>query len=320
MTLPRALMISLQKSGTHLLSGLAEKIGYQVIGTVVGPQPVFPRSEDDRVLSLFCSEDEFKALESDETARQAKLQQTFTWLSVSWNMRTGTPITSRHAMSSLYAINDSPDIRKLMNLPFTSLHEGVCWIKHELPLHRSDGQFLTQWMENGEPRVIFNYRDPRDVLISFVNYLTKQTQQKTFGKFGEYLVYYHILSQLPDMESRLKYAILDPSFPGHRDFEESLWLYSHPMVCKVSFEELVGSQGGGNDQKREEAVARILRHVDCDMDPQEVSNGLFNSSSFTFNRGQIGVWREVFSDDLHRAFNKRFGDITEAYGYELYVP
>lgn len=223
-------------------------------------------------------------------------------------------------MSANFIIHDAPDLLKLMNLPYSSMPEGLCWVKHELPLQKCDGTFLFNWHETGEPRIIFSYRDPRDILISFVNYLTRQTQKKTFGNFAEYVVYNTILEQLPDMESRLMHAILDPNFPGHRDFEESFWMFRHPKICKVSFEEMVGARGGGDDQLVVNAVTRILKHLDSDMDPTGVSKDLFNASTFTFNRGQINVWREIFTDDLHRAFNKRFGDITKAYGYEPYVP
>ncbi len=321
MTLPNTMLVSLQKSGTHLLSGLAEKIGYQVAGTVVGKEPVIPESEELRVMSFFYSEDEMKEIaEGSEENRKAKLQLAFGWLLSSWSLRTGSPLASRHTMCANHTLHNAKDPIKVMMLPFDALPHGICWVKHELPLSRCDGQFISSWARTGEPRVIFNYRDPRDILISFVNYLTRQTAQKTFGNFAEYYVYNGILEQLPDMESRLKLAILDPHFPGHRDFEESLWMYQHPKICKVSFEELVGARGGGCDTQREQAVARILKHLDCDLEPSAVAEDLFNPNTFTFNRGQIGVWREVFSDDLHRAFNKRFGDITEAYGYELHVP
>ena len=190
----------------------------------------------------------------------------------------------------------------------------MCWILPEFDIAKIDGRFLPEWYETGQPRIIFNYRDPRDVLLSMVNFLSSKTAAGV-SNLSEFQVFARILEALPAMQERLTYSVADPAFPGNADFERHLWLLHHPDVCKMSFEELIGPRGGGSAELQQEAVRRIAGFLSSPTDPERITDRLFNEDSFSFFRC-IGSWRKDFDAVSEGVFASRYGKILEAYGYE----
>jgi hypothetical protein len=87
-------------------------------------------------------------------------------------------------------------------------------------------------------------------------------------------------------------------------------------VCKTSFEDLVGARGGGSDELQAKTLAQIFDFLGVGADPAEVSAQLFNPEVFSFYKGQIGGWRDAFTDEHRRLAQERFGDVLRLYGYE----
>ena len=114
--------------------------------------------------------------------------------------------------------------------------------------------------------------------------------------------------------------IRGPQFPGSREFHNSYWMFRHPLVCQISYEELVGPKGGGDPSRQLRAIERVLHHLSINIDAGPIADRLYNASSFTFNKGQIGRWKEFFSDDHLAAFHEEYGRITELYGYHSTRP
>lgn len=320
----RVLVVSLQKSGTHLIAELMKNLGYAVWGsiTIEEEEDVFPfgREARDLAASLVLSPLQRLGL---RLARFSSLYNRITEkalqiMAVSWAERLGTPWPSRHGYAHLHFLYRHPRLLALSAHSIRDTPAETCMITQELPLSRTDGLFIKHWDSHGEPAIIFNYRDPRDVLLSFVHYLTGKTKSGEHGGYAEYFVYEKVLSALADNDERLMHAILDPSFPGHRDFAESLWMLRHPQVCKVSYEELVGTAGGGSDEKQLAAVGRVMEHLGIEGEGAEVARGIYTSESRTFHQGRIGKWRAAFKPEHHRAFNQRFGELLTLYGYPLH--
>jgi hypothetical protein len=204
------------------------------------------------------------------------------------------------------------------HLPYTRFSDtppGLCWMFHELDVDAVDGSFLSEWVETGEPPLIFNYRDPRDTVVSMINFLEGRTREG-YGNFYEFDIFSAILAGKPTWEEKIDYALRDPSFLGRDQFEKALWLLNHPRVCKVRYEDLVGPHGGGSAERQIDAVDRILRHVRCDADPRAVAEHVYNPASWSFFRGRTGGWREVFTARNIARFDEQFGDILAQYGYE----
>jgi hypothetical protein len=155
------------------------------------------------------------------------------------------------------------------------------------------------------------YRDPRDVLLSMVDFLVG-SEPSQLGAFPDHHVYAAILRSVETVEERLTIALTDPAFPGVDAFVRAQWLLRHPRVCQVSFEELIGVSGGGSAARQSTAVARMASFLGVDADVRTIAGRIFNDKAHTFHRGQIGRWRYHFTSEHCRLFNDRFGQTAWA--------
>jgi len=177
------------------------------------------------------------------------------------------------------------------------------------PTDVSDGP-LWRWISESQPPLVFNYRDPRDVLVSLTHYLLASPSPNYW-----LMATASILKSLSTMHQRLDYLIrCTPRFLDLA-FRQHLWLLFHPAVCKVSFEELVGPRGGGSAIAQAWAVLKLMDHLSVEGDPESIASTLFSNEARTFRKGQIGSWRAEFSPGNIMEFNKRFGDLLKLYGY-----
>lgn len=298
------------------------RLGYSLYGEVSASADAQPKVAGEtlwRVLTVIYEDEELRRLTAieDPTVVDAALSEAVAALYGSWRIRLGIPwrgpaheapprelVAKTLARSTAHTFADTPP--------------GVCWFLHQLdPLNTDDG-FLSEWLDTGSPRVIFNYRDPRDVLLSMVNFLSSETGRGV-GHFTDHRLYSGILRSTASFEDRLTVAITDPYFPGADAFERGLWLLRHPAVCNVSFEELVGPRGGGSREHQSAAVARIAGFVDADgaqgHAAAAIADELFNDQAYSFHKGRIGAWREYFTPEHERLFEERYGTVLDAYGY-----
>lgn len=316
---PRPLVVSLRKSGTHLVKEMMSALGYSPFGEV------FVEATDRRVLKPECvwraarivyppqELAELVRCTDPEQASEA-LRRALAALNEIWRERLAVPWVGGEMVE--------PEVLRLADLVrarhaklrFSDLPDGICWILHQLLLDRTDGDFVRDQIATGEPRVILNCRDPRDVLLSMVEFLSDD-RRRGVGGFPEHLAYAEILRPIASLEERLTIALTDPCFPGARSFEDALWLRRHPRVCTVTFEDLVGPAGGGSERRQVDAVRRVTQFLDQDVDPQVVAEKIFNRESFTFRSGRVGRWREVFTDRHLELFEQRHGAVLDAYHY-----
>jgi hypothetical protein len=317
---PRAMVISLQKAGTHLIQGLMLELGYKMAGV---PRPApdnVPDFDDEQrlaVAALTLSKPDFdELLELRGTeAFVDRTQEAWTALGWHWQRRLGQRVVNRYGQTR-YEFADT--VITNPHLPYTRFSDtpaGMCWIFHELDIEQVDGGFLSEWVETDSPPLIFNYRDPRDTVVSMINFLEGRTREG-YGNFYEFDIFSRILADKPTWEEKIDYALRDPSFLGRDQFDKALWLLHHPKVCKVRFEDLVGARGGGSTARQVDAVGRILRHVGSDQDAEAVAARVYNPNSWSFYKGRSGGWRERFTKRNLARFNEQFGDILHLYGYE----
>lgn len=181
-----------------------------------------------------------------------------------------------------------------------------------LTAHLPYDQDLRRFLAARDFRLLFIYRDPRDVLVSLANFHRRSHKpfQRIFNA-AEPRERWKIalegvsagnsaLSPLPERLSRAQGWIKDPA------------------VCAVRFEDLIGDQGGGDFEIQKKTLARILRHLSVEVSDAErhyLQENLFFRRSETFHKGQIGQWEEVMSDNDIVLANERLGDMITAYGY-----
>ncbi len=159
----------------------------------------------------------------------------------------------------------------------------------------------------------FIFRDPRDVAVSHVFYVTDMELHH---------VHHDFYQSLPDFDARLRVSILGRpdagiEFPDiAQRFAPYLGWLDQPCVLKIHFEDLV------ND--RPAALRFILDHfldrVPLNVPRETILSGLEASinpeRSPTFRSGKTGEWKKRFTDEDKRIFKDVAGDLLVKLGYE----
>lgn len=161
----------------------------------------------------------------------------------------------------------------------------------------------------------FIYRDPRDVVLSHVHYVTEMEPAHVHHNY-----YRH---ELQTFDERLMVSILgrpelEVPFPDIRGrFEPYLGWLTPPEMLTLRFEDFISH--------RDETLQRVLEHargrgfplhlgeqealqvLDSAIDPQQ---------SPTFRSGKIGKWREAFTEEHKSLFKEVAGELLIELGYE----
>jgi hypothetical protein len=159
----------------------------------------------------------------------------------------------------------------------------------------------------------FIFRDPRDVVVSHVFYVTEIEPRH---------VHHEHYRSLPDFSARLKVSILgrpDASveFPNiAQRFAPYLGWLDHPEVLTIHFEDLIHA--------RVATLTRIMDHL-CTRLPLQTPRNLILESleasinpakSPTFRSGKTGEWRERFTEEHKEIFKGVAEDLLLRLGYE----
>lgn len=308
------------KSGTHLLQELMVALGYGMYGHVrTSPEirPVLDEEARWQVARIAYDQDILASLEVAGKERFTEMtDKAWEALAWSWQVRFGQPLVNWYTRELVDTGLVERVHRRAAGTNFSQTPPGVCWVFNNFDITKLDGHFLNEWTETGEPRIIFNYRDPRDMTLSMVNFLSGRTG-RGFSAYNIFPVFSDILKSKATLSQQLTYALTDPYFPAQQDLHRMYWMLNHPAVCKTSFEDLVGPPGGGSAKTQAETLERIFDFLGVtDKRPADVSGRLFNRSVFSFYRGQVGTWREVFTDEHRRLARDRFGEMMTLYGYD----
>ena len=162
-------------------------------------------------------------------------------------------------------------------------------------------------------------RDPRDLSVSLLHWATYINERHRLGPY---------LRRLEDDDQRLL-AIINgvpaEELGDKRELEpidEFVGIFVPWMdhgSCTVRFEDLIGTAGGGDAESQRGAIAKIARHLDMELDTEEIEGvaaGLFSRRSRTFRKGQIGDWRNRFTSEHKAAFKEVAGQLLVDLGYE----
>ena len=220
------------------------------------------------------------------------------------------PFSTR--LHSFYAEYDGDTGRK------RSASETMAWLNSLRPLDVTSAHLFAT--PDAVARVCttafvpyFIFRDPRDVAVSHVFYVTDMEPKH---------VHHDYYQSLPDFDARLRVSILGrpdigiefPDIAGR--FAPYLGWLDQPAVLKLHFEELVN--------ERAHALNRILDHflarVPLGTPRQEILDALeasINPSrSPTFRSGKTGEWKKHFTPEHKRIFKQAAGDLLIRLGYE----
>ena len=159
----------------------------------------------------------------------------------------------------------------------------------------------------------FIFRDPRDVVVSHVFYVTDMETRH---------VHHDYYASLPDFDSRLKVSILgrpgtDVEFPHIADrFVPYLGWLDQPAVMKIHFEDLVDDRTSTLNLILDHFLARVPLQVSRQRILNSLASAIQPTRSPTFRSGKTGEWRKYFTEEHKRIFKDVAGDLLVTLGYE----
>jgi len=159
----------------------------------------------------------------------------------------------------------------------------------------------------------FIFRDPRDVVVSHVFYVTDMEARH---------VHHAYYRSLPDFDARLQVSIKGRpeagiEFPNIADrFAPYLGWLDRDEVLSIHFEDLINERPATLNRILDHFLARVSLPV-----PRQRILGSMESSidprrSPTFRSGKAGEWKKYFTEEHKKMFKKVAGDLLLRLGYE----
>jgi len=159
----------------------------------------------------------------------------------------------------------------------------------------------------------FIFRDPRDVVVSHVFYVTEMEARH---------VHHSYYQSLPDFDSRLKVSILgrpdaDVEFPDiAARFAPYLGWLDQPSVMKIHFEDLINDRAGMLNRIIDHFLDRVPLQTPRKLILESLELSINPKRSPTFRSGKTGEWKKYFTEEHKKIFKNVGGDLLVRLGYE----
>ena len=159
----------------------------------------------------------------------------------------------------------------------------------------------------------FIFRDPRDVVVSHVFYVTDMEKRH---------VHHEYYQSLPDFDARLKVSILGrpdttiefPNIAGR--FAPYLNWLNHSEVLTIHFEDLILDRAATLTRIMEHFLARVPLRATRQRILDSLESSINPTKSPTFRSGKTGEWKKYFTDEHKTIFKDTAGDLLIKLGYE----
>jgi sulfotransferase 6B1 len=159
----------------------------------------------------------------------------------------------------------------------------------------------------------FIFRDPRDVVVSHVFYVTDMEQKH---------VHHAYYRSLPDFDARLKVSILglpgaDVEFPNIAErFAPYMDWLNHPAVLTIHFEDLIHARTATLNRIIDHILARVPLPTPRNLILAALESAINPTKSPTFRSGKTGEWQKHFTEEHKQIFKSVAGDLLVQLGYE----
>lgn len=193
------------------------------------------------------------------------------------------------------------------------------------------------YFSNSLPTLVM-VRDFRDILVSLSFWFDKRVEKGSSMNLEFRSVPQHVQQEwlqltLSEKMTAFLLANFHPEVPHFgdvflREYENMQYFLSRlksPYIIK--FENLVGPHGGGTREAQEEEVSKVAEMLSISLSADELAYlcdnlyGLRNQDqgadySHTFRRGQIGTWKERFTEEHIQLFKEHYNEALLELGYE----
>jgi hypothetical protein len=159
----------------------------------------------------------------------------------------------------------------------------------------------------------FIFRDPRDVVVSHVFYVTDMEARH---------VHHDYYQSLPDFNARLAVSILgrpeaSVEFPNIAErFAPYLGWLDQPAVMRIHFEDLIHDRRGTLNRIVDRFLVRAPLPAPRQLILDALETAINPKRSPTFRSGKTGEWRKYFTEEHKQIFKEAAGDLLVSLGYE----
>ena len=159
----------------------------------------------------------------------------------------------------------------------------------------------------------FIFRDPRDVVVSHVFYVTDMETRH---------VHHDYYQSLPDFNARLNISILgrpdtSTEFLNIAErFSPYLGWLDHDEVLSLHFEDLVNDRASALTQIMDHFLARVPLSAPREVILESLESSINPKRSPTFRSGKTGEWRKYFTEEHTQIFKDVAGSLLLQLGYE----
>lgn len=272
----KVLVNSLPKSGTHLLGKFLENLGF---------------------------------VESSPGLTGAMVRETNRNPVRNWQKRLRRPKENEKGLWIDLDVEDNFVSREWLNDRLTAIPDG-CYISSHLPYSEE----LADFLHVHDYKILNIYRDPRDVIISYINF------EKNKSKYP-----FHEDFKRKSMDEALE-QVLSGARRGNvvtaplkkRIMNMAGWLHDQ-RVYSTTFESLIGPRGGGDRLRQVDAAVAICRHIGFLVSQSRLemlAEASYDTGSETFNKGVIGQWKEAFDSAQLEKVMVNVGDCIKMLGYD----
>lgn len=166
-------------------------------------------------------------------------------------------------------------------------------------------------LEKRSCTVFFILRDPRDYVISMVNFLRK------VRIFWFNVDWFNTLT----IDQQIHYVITGTDWYNSASaiLNSFIKWKDSPICCTLRFEALLGPQGGHCSQTEQINELRKIRDVlnkkITDFELLQIVNEVYGTG-WSFHKGKVGAWKEYFNEEHKALFKKLLGKELIQLGYE----
>lgn len=159
----------------------------------------------------------------------------------------------------------------------------------------------------------FIFRDPRDVVVSHVFYVTDMEARH---------VHHDYYQSLPDFDARLKVSILGRPDAGVEfpdiaaRFAPYLGWLDHDEVLSIHFEDLINDRAAMLSRIMDHLLARVPLQAPRQLILDSLESSINPTKSPTFRSGKTGEWKKYFKEEHKKIFKDVAGDLLVKLGYE----
>jgi hypothetical protein len=159
----------------------------------------------------------------------------------------------------------------------------------------------------------FIFRDPRDVAVSHVFYVTDMEERH---------VHHQYYASLPDFNARLDVSILgrpdaNIEFPNIADrFAPYFKWLDCVEVLNIHFEDLINDRAAALSRIMDHLLARVPLQASREWILDSLESSINPKRSPTFRSGKTGEWKKHFTEEHKKLFKDVAGDLLIRLGYE----